>query len=205
MTELEFEQKYLLDQRQTNEIDRILKSRSDLKVVGIRQFYNGSENRYRSKYDFETRQDTVTKEKKTKIKIDAPYTVSLEDDPEPVSLDEFNRKFDASKRRLTKIRYIVNGTPIGHKVMVDFFLRPDKRVLMEPDNCYAIMAEVETVLDGDTKTLYLDLALPIYLEPFLLKMIDSRDSSAKDFKSANMTEDRIGDLEQALAKLYGST
>ncbi len=205
MPELEFEQKYLLDPRQTEAIDRVLKSRSDLKVVGIRQFYNGSENRYREKYDFQTREEIATKERKTKIKIDAPYTVSLEDEPETISIDEFNRKFDASKRRLVKIRLIVNGTPIGHKVMVDFFIRPGDKKLMDPHNVYAIMAEVETVLDGDTKTLYLDLALPIYLEPFLLKKIDSRDPSARDFKSANMTEDRVGDIEQALAKLYESS
>jgi hypothetical protein len=205
MAELEFEQKYLLDQRKADVIEAALRERSDLKIIPIRQFYNNSENRYRSAFDMTTRQEISTKEKKTKIKLDTSYSINYEDDPESIPLDEFDKKFEASKRRLVKIRYVVSGTPIGHKVMVDFFIRPGEKKLMDTvNNVYAVVAEVETVLNENTVSLYLDLALPIYLERFLLKKIDSRDASGKSFKSANMTEDKIPDIEKALAELYES-
>jgi hypothetical protein len=192
MPELEFEQKYILDPRREEDILRAI-HQPNSKIIVIRQFYEDG-GRYRC-YNDGT--DLIcTRENKRGLKLNTPYSVSLEEEPERISLDKFNDKWATSKRRLTKVRHQFPGM-LNQQVMVDLFYEPACDF-----GIYAAVAEVEAMLTEDTKILYLDLELPIYLRDFLLKTIDARDSSAKVFKSTNMTEDNIEVVQRALEELY---
>lgn len=192
VSELEFEQKYLLDPRQAVAIVEKIGTRSDVKRLSIRQFYNKDGLRYRHLSSVSGEECKV--EKKRSLKLGTAYSVNVEDQPTIIAIDEFERKWERSKRRLSKARFEFSGTPIGHTIMVDCFLKPG--------GTYAVVAEVETIINAETKTLFLDLALPIYLEKFLLKKIDARGPEAKIFKSANMIDTNIEMIEQAITDLY---
>lgn len=203
MPELEFERKYVLDTRRADDIAKALvENGPNFHVVMIRQYYDG-DTRYRCTYN--GGMFTCVREKKRSLKVNTPYSVSLEEDPEPINLDQFNDGWDrwpGSSARLRKCRHLVDGAP-GQKVMVDFFMDPTCRLdegNIQPP--YAVVAEVEIVLTEDSKVLFLELDLPIYLRDFLLKSVDARDVSAKAFKSTNMTESNIPAIQRALVDLY---
>jgi hypothetical protein len=191
MKKIELEKKYVLDDRKHAEILSVLQKREPKLIVRhIRQAY--MDLRYRETV---TDQDIHhVKEDKFGVKLGAHYSVSVEDeiiiDPE-----EFTWAWTLAKyRRLQKRRYEIN-VGHSHRIMVDFF-HPDD------DSVYAVVAEVEYVLDADTKALTLDFSLPPYFQPYILKEIDDADSASKAFKSINMIDIRIQETKMALEQLY---
>jgi hypothetical protein len=201
---LEFEQKFVLDLRRHEQIKAELAHRVwdgvSGKIVSIRQFYDEDGDRYRVSVHGNDAPSYI-RETKRSVKIGAPYSISLEQE-KYVSDEDFEKGWEKNKtRRLQKTRYTVPGHRQGHKVMVDFFFTKD---INHNDDCYAIIAEAETVLKPDTQTLYLDFCLPIYLERFSLIIVNDSDPAMKVFKSANMvdTPEKIEQVRKAISKFY---
>ena len=204
---LEFEQKFVLDLRRHEEIKLELSHRVwdgvSGKVTFIRQFYDENGERYRSSVHGSDAPDLICEVKK-KVNIGSKYSISLEQEMPPITPEDFEKGWKKNEmRRLQKIRYTIPGHRAGHKVMVDFFYRgPDAENI---DECYAVIAEAETVLKPDTEALYLDFSLPIYLERYCLVAVDNSDPEMKVFRSANMVDvpEKIEEVKRAINKLYG--
>lgn len=211
MLGLEFEQKFVLDLRRHEQIKAEMGHRMwdgvSGKLMSIRQYYDEDGDRYRSSVHGTDAPDIIREDKKG-VKIGARYSISLEHDKsaeKPVSLEEFERGWKKNEnRRLQKIRYTVPGHRQGHKVMVDFFYTNNSDP-NDAEECYAVIAEAETVLKPDTEALYLDFSLPIYLERYCLHIVDDSDPAMKIFKSANMvdTPANIDQVKKAISQFYG--
>jgi hypothetical protein len=205
MSGLEFEQKFVLDNRKAEEIMRLLVDRAVAgdphSILHIRQFYDKNGDRYRATSTTAGYQKYVRETKKS-IKIGTPYSICVETE-EDVTREVFEIGWEKNKsRRLQKERFTLPGKYNNHNVIVDFFFTREHKV---DTNVYAIIAEDETMMNPETIDLYLRFGLPIYLEGYILKTVDDSDSTNKVFKSANMvdTPEGIGAVTKAIEKLYG--
>lgn len=203
---LEFEQKFVLDLRRHEEIRAELGHRMwdgiSGKITSIRQYYDENGDRYRASVHGDDPPDLI-RELKKKVNIGSKYSISLEQEMPPITLEEFEKGWKKNEtRRLQKVRHTVPGHRPGHKVMVDFFYTRDPA---KNGDCYAVIAEAETVLTTTTEALYLDFSLPIYLERYCLSVVDNADPAMKVFRSANMVDvpEKIEEVKRAISKLYG--
>ncbi len=192
---IEFEQKFVLDTRMAFEIINLIRyHQPEALVYGIRQYYNKNGERCR-----EIKNNTLSfiRETKQSIKLGTPYSISLEEETK-ISKDEFEVGWSKSNKRLQKTRYNVLGRYPDHHVAVDFFYSSTNFPV------YAIIAEDETMLTSVTDGLYLRFTLPIYLEPYILKVVDDSDPAMKIFKSTNMvdTPENIKAVKRAISSLY---
>lgn len=198
MSKIELEQKYVLDLNRRYEMlaDLRVREGDKLSTQEIRQCYI-SNLRYRA-----TETDgrfRYLKETKTGLKIGTPYSISLEDEVE-IDKEFFDLQWAATRRRLQKTRYEVMLAPYERRMlMVDcFHTGPEKTV-------YAVVAEVEKVLDADSHSLDLwNFSPPMYLLHYILKVIKDNDLDSKSFKSINMidTPESINNIARAYQELY---
>lgn len=213
MSNLEFEQKFILDLRRVDELVYDMTERSlylpghEIKL--IRQLYDDNGYRYRvtdqTASDGKRLERIYERENKRAIKLDVTYAINVED-PDTILAEEFNERWGRAKKRLQKIRHEIPGRYPDQIIMVDFFYTLDGPYTKNSD-IYAVVAEVESMITSETETLYLDFSLPIYLEQYSIKRVDQRDPEMKIFRSANMvdTPESIKALRGAYSRLYEST
>ena len=219
---LEFEQRFMLDGRRSDALfDELIEPRSNpstfvdmarpkpgILIHRIRQFYDDGD-RYRHSGETWDHEGCITpfkyvKEKKKSLYLDTSYSANSEEEEDVTPL-EFEQGWAKSKRRLQKIRFQVPSVIDEHRTVVDFFytdLFTDRGRYV-----YAVSAEDEVMLDNTVKSLYLDFQLPIYLQQYLLCVVDSRDPEMKTFRSANMidTRESVDAFERAISQWYEST
>lgn len=191
--QIEFEKKFILNLDAQSAILAELYSKKygSVKVEHIWQCYGAKkDNRYRATVNHRTGEISAIKEVKKGIKIPVHYSVNLESDDKSISALEFMKKFARSNKRLCKLRWTLKGTDIAphdpqfpreHKVMIDLFVPVPKTLrninipyTFDVEDPYALMAEVETVLDVNTTALHLDFRLPSFLQPHLIHTVDKR-------------------------------
>jgi len=207
---LEFEKKYILDDKRQDEILKIVHGYGATEEY-LRQFYMSNIASEWDRYRFNG--TVALLEKKVGINIGVDYSINREGSME-VPMSTFESGWKTAKRRLRKVRYTVPAgsfpteedmSPV-HTLVLDIFLT-DHDPLAERGidrfANYAIMAEVECILDDTHRVVDTNFQLPRSLQPFCLLAVDSRDSSSKAFSSLNLFDEatNVEKVRQTIERL----
>lgn len=205
MKNLEIEQKYHLDYTRSNEIEAEIRDVT-VQVEPIQQCYIYSDKPYGEGKWYRYRHTVgggiaFVREHKQSIQMGAPYSVSIED-AVILTEPEFNEAWEKSTFKLAKSRFVLAsteiGSPLSHRVTVDFI-----ESLHNADRVYAVVAEIEAILDPLFTYIDLDFKLPEFLKPYLLWKHDANHHRAKEFSARAVCYDStlIAAYHSNLAKI----